>query len=122
MTEENLKMIQHRTLERVQEEIKFALGHEPADAEDETENEVWEQLHYISGLIEDVIKEYKQREKIYEIGKYYLDESSGKYFKCTKRTKNSVWFDGQERFGYGRTEIIGKGKEEKTRGTYRTNA
>ena len=122
MTEENLKMIQHRILERVQEEIKFALGHEPADAEDETENEVWEQLHYISGLIEDVIKEYKSREKVYKVGQYYLDENSGKYLKCVKRTDNSVWFDECDRSGTGRMEIIGKGREETTRGIRRTNA
>ncbi len=115
-------MIQHRTLERVQKEIKFALEHEPADAEDETENEVWEQLHYISGLIEDVIKEYKSREKVYKVGQYYLDEDSGKYLKCVKRTDNSVWFGECDRGGTGRMEIIGKGREEATRGTRRTNA
>ena len=122
MTEENLKMIQHRTLERVQEEIKFALGHEPAYAEDETENEVWEQLHYLSGLIEDVIKEYKHREKVYKVGQYYLDEDSGMYLKCVKRTDNSVWFDECDRSGTGRLEINGKGREETTRRTRRTNA
>ena len=122
MTDENWKMIQHRALERVQEEIKFALKQEPADAENEDESEVWEQLHSISGLIEDVIKDYKQREKVYKVGQYYLNEDNGNYYKCTKRTKNSVWFDGHERLGYGRSEIIGKGKEEKTMGSYNTNA
>lgn len=122
MTEKNWKMIQHRALERVQEEIEFALSQEPADAEDKAENEVWEQLHIISGLIEDVIKEYKQREKVYKVGQYYLNENNGSYLKCTKRTNKSVWFNGYERFGYGRSEIIGNKKEERTRGTYNTNA
>ena len=122
MTDKNWKMIQHRALERVQEEIAFALGHEPADAENETENEVWEQLHYVSGLIDEVIADYRQREKVYKVGQYYLDEDSGKYLKCVKRTNNSVWFDECDRSGTGRLEIIGKGKEEKTRRTYRTNA
>lgn len=122
MTEENWKMIQHRVLERVQEEIIFALEHEPADAENETESEAWEQLHYVSGLIDEVIEDYRQREKVYKVGWYYLDEDSGMYLKCVKKTDNSVWFDECDRNGTGRIEIIGKGREEETRRTYRTKA
>lgn len=117
MKEENLQRLQYRVLERLQYEIKFALKHEPGDYGEnnpkyEIEEDVWKELNLLNDELEELLEDYKKRERKFIAGEYYLDESNGRYLKCEKRTNNSVWFNG------ARLNIVHYSSGECTRGTW----